>query len=65
MEVKFENGPVPIYKLRKGILVKYEDDFFHIEYVYRDSAGHIKITLRGAFEEVDVLPKFVDWLEPM
>lgn len=65
MFVQFENGSVPIYKLRQGALVKYDDDYFHIEHVYNTVDGQTKITLRGAFEEVDVMPKFITWLEPI
>lgn len=65
MAVKFDNGVVPIYKLRQGTLVRYEDDYFHIQYVYKTLDQQIKLTLTGAFESVDVMPTFVEWLEPM
>lgn len=65
MEVKFENTVVPIWKIRQGTLVKFERDYYYIQYFNLSEDGRFMLTLDNGFEpKIDVNPRFVEWLEP-
>lgn len=69
MEVKFENGVVPIWKIRKGTVVSYRGFFYHVEsflHTYNQPGlDDLKIVVKNDndFEQI-VNPKFIEWLEP-
>ncbi len=64
MFVKFENTDVHIFKLRKGTIVWYVDDYYHIKSVYKNLDLQVKLVLEDSVGvEFDVSPQFVTWLE--
>lgn len=65
MFVKFENGSVPVYKLRQGVVVEYDGEYFHIQYVFKTLDGQIKLTMVNEEGILHIMPKFVTWLEPI
>lgn len=66
MDVKFENGEVPIWKIRQGTLVRFNHDYYFVKYFDLAPDGRFVLTLDNSYEKnVEVNPKFVEWLEPM
>jgi hypothetical protein len=68
MDVKFANCDVPIWKLKKGVVVSYEildhTSYGHIEAIYtvKDSCPLLVISLGSS--RVTVKPEKLTWLEP-
>lgn len=62
MFVKFENKHVELYLLKKGTLVEFDGDYYHIQHVYKDESDKIRLVLNGAFEDKEVFPSDVVWL---
>ena len=61
--VKFENGLIPVHKLRQGDVVQYCGDLFHIKHVWKSVDGTIMLSLEdsvGPLTEVAAL--HVEWL---
>lgn len=63
MIVKFKNAEVPIYKLRKGAIVEFDGDYFHIQNVYNTVDQLLKVRIKGRYTKFELLPKFITWLE--
>lgn len=63
MLVKFDNQEVHISRLRQGVVVEYEDDLYHIGFVHRTQDRRIKIYLQGVYEQHDLSPEVITWLE--
>ncbi len=65
MNVKFANGEVPIWKLRKGTVVKYEYDYFYIKNMHVDFDSNIILLIQnGSLGNERVCTEDVTWLEP-
>ena len=66
MEIKFDNGVVPIWKVRQGSLVRFDNDYFYIKFLSLTLDSRFELTLENSNEpEVVVMPQFVEWLEPV
>jgi hypothetical protein len=65
MNVKFENGSVPIHELRKGVVVLYNNRFYHIKSFWQHDTQGFQIVLEDDEELFEILPQEVTWLEPM
>ncbi len=65
MNVKFANGEVPIWKLRKGTVVKFQEDYYHIISLATDNTENFGIHLGNYFDDEYLAnSKDVTWLEP-
>lgn len=71
MDVKFENGEVPIWKVRQGSVVRMNGIFYHIDAIYplygQPGLDDIRLSLKGGLLKNNDLanPRHVEWLEPM
>lgn len=63
MFVKFANTEVHIFKLKQGTIVEFGGDYYHIKHVHRTQDQRILLTLDGNYEDEEVAPIHVTWLE--
>lgn len=70
MDVKFENGLIPLWKIRKGVVVSCNGFFYHVESFLHNynqpGLDDLRIVIKNDndFEQI-VNPHHVEWLEPM
>jgi hypothetical protein len=63
MIVKFNNVEVPIYKLRLGSVVEYDNEFYHIYGFVHTRDGRFILDIRNYWNSYEVAPVHLKWAE--
>lgn len=66
MNIRFENGDIPIWKVKPGTVVSQNGYFYHIANfspLYK-GLDDLNIVIYNNLETLEVNPRYVEWLEP-